>query len=65
MMLVAERYRLFGALSLLGHPRRTLQLIQGDSQGDDNQPCQDQARPGKRVRTPVKNLRHWMSPCFL
>ena len=46
VMLMAERHRLFCALSLLGHPRRTLQLIEGDSQGDDNQPCQDQARAG-------------------
>src|ERR1700678_2115052 len=64
-MLMAERHRLFGALPLLGYPWRTLQLIEGDSQGDDNQPCQDQARAGQRVSTPVKNLRHWMSPCFL
>src|ERR1700685_3249644 len=64
-MLMTERHRLFGTLSLLGHPWRTLQLIQSDSQGDDNQPCQDQARAGWRVGTPVKNLRHWVGPCFL
>ena len=46
VMLVAERHRLLGALPLLGDPWRPLQLIKGDSQGYDDQPCQDQARAG-------------------
>jgi hypothetical protein len=43
-MFMAKRHWLVGTLSLLGHPWRTLQLIEADSQDDDNQPCQDQAR---------------------
>jgi hypothetical protein len=58
VVLVAKRNRLFRALPLLRNPWRTLQLIQRNSQGYDDQPCQDEARAGKRVGTPVKNLRH-------
>ena len=36
VMLMAKWHRLVGALALLGHPWRVLQLIEGESQSDDN-----------------------------
>ncbi len=58
VMLVAERHRLIRPLPLPRHPRRPLQFIGGQRQGNHNQSRQNQAHPGQRVRTAVKNLRH-------
>src|ERR1700761_2392354 len=61
-MLVAEGNGLVGSLALPGDPRRALQLIKRHSQGDNDQPCYNQTRPGQRVRAAVKNLRHECVP---
>jgi hypothetical protein len=59
---VAERHRLIRTLALPRHPRGTLQFIQANPERDNDEAGEHQARPGQRVRTTVKNLRH---ECFL
>jgi len=62
VVLVAERNRLVGPLSLPGNPRGTLQLVQRDAERDNDQARQYKACAGQRVRTAVKNLRHECVP---
>ena len=62
VVLVAERYRLIGALALPSNPWGALQLIERYSKCNHNQPRQHQARPSQRVGAAVKNLRHELSP---
>jgi hypothetical protein len=62
VMLMAERHRLIRALTLPRNPRRALQLIQRDPQGNHDQPRQHQAHASQRVGAAVENLRHERFP---
>jgi hypothetical protein len=59
VVLVAEWNRLVRANSLVGHPWRTLQVVQRDTHSDQDHSEENQAEPGKRIRTAIKNLRHF------
>src|ERR1700759_4542681 len=62
VVLVAEGAWLVRPLTLLGHPRRPLQLVQRHTERDDDQARQHQAKTSQRIRTAVKNLRHECVP---
>jgi hypothetical protein len=65
MMLVAERHGLVRALALPRDPRRALQLVQSDPQGNHDQPCQNQTHASQGIGAAVKYLRHEYLPCLV
>src|SRR5262245_48078409 len=58
VMGVAERDGLFGAYSLLGHPRRTLQAIQTETQSPQQDHQKREAHFGVSIRAMRKKLSH-------
>jgi hypothetical protein len=58
VVLVAERHRLLGTLTLPRHPGGTLQLIERNSQGNHDQPRQYETHASQRIGAAVKDLRH-------
>src|SRR3569833_4198298 len=61
VVLVAERDRLFGTLTLASYPWGALQMVQCYSESDHYKPCQHQARSRQSIGAAVKDLRH---DCF-
>jgi hypothetical protein len=62
VMLVAEGDRLIRALALPRNPRRALQLVQRDSQGNDDQPRQYKAHASQCIGAAVEDLCHERFP---
>src|SRR5579862_9103152 len=58
VMLVTERHRLVGALSLAGHPRGPLQLVQRHPQRDHQQTREHKTHTSQGIRAAVKYLSH-------
>jgi len=56
---------LFRALALPRDPRRTLQLIERNAQGDHDQPRQHKAHASECIGAAVKYLRHECFPLVL